>query len=444
MSSTSDLSLTFGIELETIFAFKADRLQSHLDKHRPDTMVIRNISSTEEPSLRQKHYQHLGYTSWALSDALENPTTVEPSVQHGKTGLRCRVYMDEPLYLAREVLAEVTGRGSISVYHSDNYSKPSEYKDWTISGDPSITGLSKPDMVHILGDKIMNLDAAEEWDTWGVELVSPPYADAQQAQSETAAIVSAIQGSPSSTFGAVTTTHCGLHIHVGQPDGSCLPLKTLQHLAYILLAYEEEIDKLHAPHRRQAESEITTNRENFYAECAEPVERLVNGQVKKFEPVFKPLCEIRATIFDAVDRAADPVTRLVALMGRNKGRKVNFSSLNQPGRPSTVEFRQHEGTLDAVAIYWWAQFCLGLVRLADRYARTRMECPVREWDDRIDVEELWAEMGFADEGRAWFRERMEVYEGVEVVPEPIGYWREYEEFEEEFEGDFPGDEGCFA
>lgn len=433
-------------ELETILAFKANRLQSFLDKHRPDTVIIKDISTSEEPSLRQKHYQHLKYTSWGLSDALENLSTVTSSVQHKKTGLQCRAYTDEPLHLARELVAEACGREAVSVHYSDTYSRPVEYKEWTISGDPSLTGISKSEVVQVLADRIGSIQEAEEWDSWGVELVSPPYTDVERAQTDTAAIVSAIRGSAGNDFGAVSSKHCGLHIHVGQPDGCPLPLKTLQNLAYLVVVYEEEIDKLHEPQRRQAETEITTNRENFYAECADPVERLVYNpesqtrQVKKFEPIYKALSEIRGAIFDTVNNAADPILRLIPLMGRHKGRKVNFSALSQLGRPSTVEFRQHAGTLDTKAVYWWAQFCTSLVRLADRYARTEGECPVRDWDDRICVENLFEEMGFAQEGRDFFRARMETFAGLEDIPEPVGYWREYEEFGD----DFLEDEACFA
>jgi len=62
---------------------------------------------------------------------------------------------------------------------------------------------------------------------------------------------------------------------------------------------------------------------------------------------------------------------LAELMGGTaEGRIVNWTKLdNEDGSARTIEFRQHQGTLEIESVKWWVEFCAGLLRLAERNAR---------------------------------------------------------------------------
>jgi hypothetical protein len=230
---------------------------------------------------------------------------------------------------------------------------------------------------------------------------------------------------------------CGFHVHVGLPDGEALPIRALQHIAYILVVYEEQIGRLHDPKRRNRQEEIKSNREAFLAECPEPVERMVEDEegnmvVKKFEPLFTPLGEVRKQIFDEVDRADDPYEALKERIGTERSYIVNFKHINRESGPRTIEFRQHAASDDPVEIFWWVEFCLGLVQLAMRYEASGEECQVQDWQDRIDIEDLLDAVGMEDAGKEYYRRKADGYAAREDCPDHLEYWIEYIEFDDEF------------
>ena len=78
-------------------------------------------------------------------------------------------------------------------------------------------------------------------------------------------------------FVAFQTAQCGLHIHIGQPNNACFPLLLVQHLAVLLLIYEDVFHLLHPPHRTplpgtQAGQFAQSNRLGFVAENAHTCE----------------------------------------------------------------------------------------------------------------------------------------------------------------------------
>jgi hypothetical protein len=425
--STSSSALTFGIEIEAIFAFHESRMEDHLSISVPGAKIIKTIDSIQERGLRQTHYKNKTYNSWALSDAGENDMTVERTVEH-ESGL-IRAYKDEPLHLVKELLLSKDCTRDIKIHNPVDHSKPSEYNSWILTSDHSLTSLSNEEKsAHLLG----TLNEPSNWDSSGIELVSPPYSSTTKAQTDISAILTFLVTTTSSI---TTNTSCGLHVHIGTPSGHHLPLKTLQNLAYILFIYEDAIGTLHPGHRRQRADEIGTNRENFYAEGDEPVERTLINQdtgetvTKLFDCTYKSLEWVRHSIFDEVNRAESPIEALQLRMGKKRNHIVNFAYLNRRDGPQTIEFRQHAGSVDAVEIGFWVEFCLGLVRLAERYADGDGECTVRSWDDKIDVEDLFEEIGLSGEGRCYYRGKIMEY--AVDAPEPIELWQEAWEDDEE-------------
>lgn len=99
-------------------------------------------------------------------------------------------------------------------------------------------------------------------------------------------------------------------------------------------------------------------------------------------------------------------------MGPEMGRLVNFSYCNgkkgEHSIPATVEFRQHQGSLDGNDVFHWARHCIALVSLAQRYAA---EGKVWEsdmhWDDPVNIEHLWEEMDLSKDTRNFYRQRID-------------------------------------
>jgi hypothetical protein len=427
-SSSSPSPLTFGIEIEGIFAFHQSRLEKHLSSTIPTSTIIKTLNPAQEQGLRQVHYPQHPYNSWAISNAGENDMTIKASVEHGAGSIRA--YKDEPLHLVKEVLLSTSCAEDVMIHNPVDHSKPEEYTRWMVTSDHSLTSFTREEKAaYFTATKEDELDS---WDTSGIELVSPPYSSIDMAQDDIAAIVASLT---TQTTSITTNTSCGLHVHIGTPSGAHLPLKTLQHLSHILLIYEDEISRLHPGHRRQRPDEIVTNRENFYAEGDEPVERSVVDEetskivTKKFDCTYKALESIRRSIFDEVDAAENGLHALQLRVGMLRGHIVNFALINRKSGPQTIEFRQHAGSIDAVEIAHWVGFCMGLVRLAERYAAGNGSCRVKTWDDEIDIEDLFEEIGLGEEGKLFYRGRIEKFsmDGPGPVPLWADAWVDDEE-----------------
>ena len=110
---------------------------------------------------------------------------------------------------------------------------------------------------------------------------------------------------------------------------------------------------------------------------------------------------------------------LVALMSSGvRERIVNWTYLLRPHGARTVEFRQHEGTLDADGVKWWVLFCVGLVRIANAMAMEH-GCgedyrghgyPSRWINDEMSVFDLIEMMGMEDDGVNYWKRKMNTFE----------------------------------
>jgi hypothetical protein len=422
--------LTFGVEIEGILAFHYDKLQEFIDAHLHGASIVKELSPEQESCLRSKRYTSGPYNSWALSNAGENKMTISPTASHPSGPIRA--YKSEPLHILLDLLSSKGGK-PIHLHYPEDHSKPAEYKDWTLTFDDSIISLTHEEKT-VAFPQLIPTTETENWDSYGFELVSPPYLDSAITQAHHD-ISSMIAGLATPKTGMAANATCGVHVHIGLPSSACLPTKVVQHLAYLVVVYEDEISRLHPAHRRQRVTEIESNRLNFCAEGDDPRDRCESGaidestgeiQIQTFQSVYKALGEIRRVLFEEADRTADPVRYVVERMGRARGYAYNFSALVKREGPKTVEFRQHAGSIDAGEIQHWIGFCVGLVALASRYAAaaagTTDGCKVQHWGDRVSIEDLWEEMGLEAEGRQFYREKMALY--AVGAPESYPLWEE--------------------
>lgn len=420
-------ALSFGIEIELLFAFSESHLQQYLQQKQPSAKIVKAFSQDAENGLRSKRYPKHPYHSWALLNTGENPATSQPSVETFDGPIRA--YINEPLEMVSELLGNKINH---QIHNTADHSKSFDYSKWIVTSDDSIIAPAGSKKAAALSKFTNNPD---NWDTYGVELVSPPFTNLEDAQKQVSTLLALLRGSTNAQYGILVDDSCGLHVHVGQPSNAAFPIATLQHLAEIQAIYEEQISRLHPAYRRDQQDEIASNRQAFFVECPDPIERTVkddegNLVTKLFEPLFKSLDAVRAEIFDDVAAARDPYQKLVSIMGDRRAHIINWCHVNRSRGSRTVEFRQHAASIDETGIFWWVRFCLGLVRLAGRNADSRVRCPVENWDSRIEVEDLLAAVGLEEDGVEFYCQKIVEYDDgrelnvyfVEAVEDDLPCW----------------------
>ncbi len=438
-----EMDLSFGVEVECLLAFHESLLQGALDRLGDNSKIIKDLMEDERVKLRTSGViysltrpKHMG---WALTSHVESPADYR-SVRgfdpyedtHRELGFR--PYADEVSHIAQQLLP---GPPDVQSIRMDG--KRAEFSTWYVSDDLSLMGVEKETMKAEVGDRITDVNS---WDTHGVELVSRVLRPTEASFNEIKDHLEHLKGTESSLHGAFLTPLCNLHVHVGfsapsqgQP-ATTFSLPTLQHLAYILVMYETEISKMH-PSKCRAGSTASTV--DLITNLDEVTEATINERVPNDDFNFDawiagnstPDAEDEPPVSYSIARRmifaqSMTIAKLSLLMcGKTKDHIVNFTYLcRQGGLPQTLEFRQHEGTLDAEAVKWWVVFVLGLVKLAgwmawrfgagEGYAGDGY--PQTEDRGKASLGELWDLMGFEHDGKAFYERRMSTFEEwVEAV-----------------------------
>ena len=139
-----------------------------------------------------------------------------------------------------------------------------------------------------------------------------------------------------SQFNMYVNASCGLHVHIGNQRAG-FPLQTLKNLSMLTAMFEHQLDSFH------------------------PSDRLGSLHAKGPSKAFKG-----QNPWDTVQVIQNCVTKkqLLLLYANEEGLDRNFAyniSSMAAGLRKTIEFRQHEGTLDAMKIINWVQVAGGLV-----------------------------------------------------------------------------------
>jgi len=130
--------------------------------------------------------------------------------------------------------------------------------------------------------------------------------------------------------GAYVTRSCGTHVHVDAHD---IDLNALKRLCKIWIRIEESMEELVSRSRRGHSSYCHSNRFQFSS---------------------------AAVAFADIDLAVNR-TVLCRKMQNSRYVKLNLETLRKHG---TIEFRMHQGTLNADKIERWTRLCIRIVNLA--------------------------------------------------------------------------------
>jgi hypothetical protein len=427
----STVPLTWGVELEFVFAFHESKLklehlwaggdvyyQSLIKKNLP--YKFRRYTPGFKNLIAYDILPDRVYNSWAIHN-------------QARFGAPTRPYHRE----AEDILSKVLENKCSGIEHRVEASIPvdekekSMYDAWLVMRDYSVCGVGSQNIPTWLP----KVDSTTDWDSYGLELVSPIFkTDSDQGMNEIARILDAVKGKSSDLTGAFITNQCGLHVHIQASDS----LDALKELAVILIVYEAEIAKLH-PHCRRPEHPnsryaVESNRLYFLHQDKENPRRTTYGEfdVSNEALAREPREFLENEVRGQISRCQE-IGELALLMNwpthglgneeGNRNRQVNFTAAARPPEsPCTIEFRQARGTLDAKDVEKWVEFCVGLVRLAQYYVDNPGTFPIKSFKsfsvekngdylrERLYIVDLMNDMGMSEEDKDYWRERIARYQ----------------------------------
>jgi hypothetical protein len=356
------LPLTFGVELEFILAVQHEEFaapafswlyappevssgQSELEKTQLRTLARKDSARLSRAERQHRVYPQLTWASRILK-------------KHG--------------------LDHVVATGKLT-----------DVQRWGIVPECTANAEGWTELISKLPDRVRTA-TLEQWDAKGVELVSrvlvtpdhnqTRYMHSDPALEEIGSYLKAVHGTHNTPWGAFVNKTCGLHMHVGldprQSNAGMLPFDLLQHLSYMLLQFEISISALH-PRGRRALADT-----RFATGSMLGSNTLGIRQARHVcDKIPMPLLEqIQDRIFSE-DMSIEELAILMSQSMRGAPQQaagftdrykfVNFERLiGDPGDNGarTIEFRQHDGSLNADEIGRWVMFVTRLVRAAERLA----------------------------------------------------------------------------
>jgi len=178
---------------------------------------------------------------------------------------------------------------------------------------------------------------------YGVEIVSPPLAG-DEGIAALGRVMKAVQ-----EFGCKVNVQCGLHVHVYA--GDCR-IDEIKRIAINFFHFEHFFDHIMPPSRRASlNTYVTSNRSIYGGYGPEAVNRAIRAihRCRDLSQIFRATCE--TTRYRKLN--------LMPLIG-GEGRRAT----------STIEFRQHSGTVEAEKAAQWAKLCVSFVE-ASRTSKPR-------------------------------------------------------------------------
>ncbi|RDW84657.1 hypothetical protein BP6252_02247 [Coleophoma cylindrospora] len=407
--------IRFGIELEFVHAFHETLLRAQMDQKNDLRKIVKDVTSVANrlrftPQLEDSNIPRPRYSSWGLQRQQIFATEIAP-------------YTDEPMSILETELkvtnlipTKVFGFIRQDLKTADLYNE----RHWIITNDPTVVGVGTSMMSSFL-DKYLHawqqVDAdSKNWDSYGVEVISPIMHSTDDSCFEALdQIVLAIKGRENGLCGSFPTKHCALQVHV-----ECTDTATLAQLARILYIYEDEISRLHPQRRRptpgnqHSKANFDSNRiswtavlkeDNTHAnessrlatDCSTRAlkESMYSNESekdakRKFTRIINGILLSQTPVQISCVMNAPSSTKKGLRQNGERERIVNFVSAARERQKyaSTVEFRQHAGTLEADEIKHWVRFVIQLVKLAEYYTQHPNEFPITFWEEEA-INSVW-------------------------------------------------------
>jgi hypothetical protein len=222
-------------------------------------------------------------------------------------------------------------------------------EDWTIKPPPQDLGMFKYTFVP-------------------VEVQSPPYLMSEGSLREVQRCCHLI----TRTYRTCSPESSGLHVHVGNRTQG-FPLQTVQNLMAILFAFEPALDMLYPEHRRYNSWCVPLRRNSVLAQRIE----YSKIELRDSMDVIYRTTSINQLIklMGACDKSGWKMTINLQHLKESETDEDVFSFVRKDEVKRTIEFRQHEGTLDPEAVYHYVKTCVNFVEFAQEVSTPKL----REW-----------------------------------------------------------------
>lgn len=177
----------------------------------------------------------------------------------------------------------------------------------------------------------------------GMELISRVLPFCEESFREIEKVLARIRGE----YGLVVNQSTGLHVHLGNEQKG-FEIATIKRLSTLVIAFEHVIDSVHSTSRVYAEENGLLN------DYCKPNSVSPNLEYLSFleQALEIESCESLWQVREAMQGGAD------------KKYAYNFLNMFSDYKEkvsNTIEFRQHEGTVDASTIIHWVKFLAGIV-----------------------------------------------------------------------------------
>ncbi|MCJ1283247.1 hypothetical protein MMC26_002575 [Xylographa opegraphella] len=255
----------------------------------------------------------------------------------------CVLRMTNDQYKANEARYKQSPHGYSNLFSNSSYA--SIFEILSTNGIPVNIGLQDPDDNEWNDRWTIKEDSSiEAFETNGdnipdheykiLELVSRILPLTDESFKEIEAVIQIIQ----TRYTLITNESTGLHVHVGDGNRG-FALQTLKKLSILVVTFEHIIESIHPDARISADG---------------------TQQCKKSSWGTTDINEIGSTIEEC-----QTFEELRALMNPDLTKKYAYNfgnlSLTQYLPKMTIEFRQHEGSVDPERIINWVKFVTGLV-----------------------------------------------------------------------------------
>ncbi|KAK8085819.1 hypothetical protein PG997_007090 [Apiospora hydei] len=259
----------------------------------------------------------------------------------------------------------------VTTHHNAQYCLLAEFHRWNIEDDLTVEGTAE--------DRKRDKPAPGQphFGWYGLELISPANPNTAASHQEMCFVLGVLRQKYGDRMRV--NDSCGLHVHVGMGPYA-IPVDRLKRIAAFLYAADPLISVLHPPNLQDNEFCCSIRRHANVtwgmtaAAAAEEIAGSTGGGSGM--PIDG--------VWDAESRTGrqpvplrDAVRELLAcetghgiyrlLQYLDRGCNYNFNNYRVIPEPKgfvTIEFRQHEGTLDPARIEAWARLCVGLTEWA--------------------------------------------------------------------------------
>jgi hypothetical protein len=238
-------------------------------------------------------------------------------------------------------------------------------------------------------------DETYRW--YGIEMISPPYF----FEENSVMLVGKMCAILAKNFRINCNESCGLHVHVGNGDKGFLD-DVLRNLMSTIWTFEPHLNLIHPEFRTEGAHYDT------YCPSMDRTALGVEQMIRQSYNPRRPGLEILLTtagkpnkIQELMGFPDDISTRGAYNLNWLDSRRFMLYA-NEP-KPKTVEFRQHETTLNSDRVMNWVQLCVRLLEFADTVERERVDnflkAHVDEGPQNFSLTRVLCALGMPAQGR---------------------------------------------